>query len=64
MKLLSVKKLKNLHFIISYSFATNKYKREFLLCKQAYKSFLGIPLYPTKLIFVEPNSHDLCEVGA
>lgn len=62
MKLLSVKKLKRLYFTISYSFASSKYQREFSLCKQAYVSFLGLPLYSTKTIMVQPHPNDLRDI--
>jgi hypothetical protein len=63
MKLLSVKKSKKLYFTISYSFGTSNYKREFSLCKQAFISFLGFPLYSTKTIMVRPHVSDLRDVS-
>jgi hypothetical protein len=63
MKLLSVRKFKRLNFIISYSLATSEYKRKFSLCKQAYITFLGFPLYSTKTIMVQPHVSDLRDLA-
>ena len=62
MKLLSVRKIKTLYFKLTYSFEKNNYVREFSIGKRAFVTFLGIPIYPTKLIFVSPNNNDLVDV--
>lgn len=63
MKILSAKKISGLYFTIKYSFHRNAHIREFSMKKISYVTLFGkIPLYPTKLIFVEPNAHDLREI--
>lgn len=63
MKFLSVRKLKALYFTISISLETMKYKREFSIRKRSFVSFLGIPLYLTKEIYVQPSNYDLRDVA-
>lgn len=63
MKFLSVRKLKRLYFNLSVSLDTMKYKKKFFLRKTSFISFLGIPIFPTKEIYVQPNVHDLRDVA-
>ena len=56
MKILSVKKIKRLHFKISYSFGENKYINRIFAAKAAFVCFLGLPLYATKYIFIPENN--------
>lgn len=63
MKILAPKKISGLYFTIKYSFHRNAHIREFSMKKISYVTLFGIiPLYPTKMIFVEPNTNDLREV--
>jgi hypothetical protein len=60
MKILLPKKISNVYFTIKYSFPECIAIKEFSVKKVSYVTLLGIiPLYPTKLIFVEPNKNDL-----
>lgn len=56
MKLFSVKKLERLYFEIKCDLKTMQYSRQYTMRKGAYITFLGIPLYATKFIFVEAKN--------
>ena len=55
MKLLSVKKLERLYFEIKCDLKTMEYSRQFTMRKGSYVTFLGIPLYATKFVYVNPD---------
>jgi len=63
MKLLSTKKISRLYFTLSYSLEKNNYTREFSVGKRAFITFLGIPIYSTKLIFVPASNQDLIDIA-
>jgi hypothetical protein len=57
MKLFSVKKLERLYFEVKCDLKTMTYSRQFTMRKGAYITFLGIPLYATKHVFIDVDKH-------
>lgn len=58
MKFFGVSKLKSLYYEIGFDFKSNEYIRQFSIRKSAFVTFIGIPIYATKHIFVKANDKE------
>jgi len=63
MKILKAKRLEKLYFEIWYDFETESYKREFIMRKVAYVTFLGIPILAIKYIYLNIPDNEVTNVG-